>query len=328
MPTIFIQIASYRDSELTETLQSCIENAAFADNLRFGVVNQFGAETEHQLDDYIDDPRFSIVQTPWQEARGVGVARRKTNDMYNGEDFYLQIDSHMRFVKDWDVRIVNEWQKCGDKMAILSSYPPAYRYDDTGKEIFVESKPNRLVVHDFYLDKIPTFFGKELPGNPSNPTLAAFASGGLQFGPGEVCQNVPYEPRICFIGEEIVHSLRLFTQGYNIYAPVDQVVSHLYIRSKNQKDSHHFWNDFNSTESLKEIYKDMNDYSYQVVDAYLAGQQTDMTGNARSLSDYENFAGVDFRQHRVHKDTYSVPSLPMANSGDWKSEAITTIKQS
>jgi len=328
MTTIFIEIAAYRDGELIKTIRSALTNATAPDRLRFAIVNQAGPETEHLLDEYSDDPRFTIETTSWRDARGVGAARRRTDEMYNGEDFFLQIDSHMRFLQDWDERLIAQWEACNDPSAIISSYPPAYRYDENDKEVFVKSNPNRLVVHEFYLGYIPIFFGKELPGNPSKPVAAAFVAGGLQFGPGRVCEEVAYQPDICFIGEEIVHSLRLFTHGYNIYAPTDQVVSHLYIRSKNQKDVHHFWNDFTQDTALKPIYEQMNRLSYQVVADYLSGVKTDGIGATRTLREFENFAGVDFTNNTVHKDTYLVRQLPMAIDDTWRSEAIAPVKQS
>lgn len=190
MPTIFIEIAAYRDSELPKTLASCLKNAAYPDDLRFAIVNQAGPETEHLLDEYLGDPRFQIVTYDWRTARGVGQARRQTNELYKGEDFYLQIDSHMRFLPNWDERLLAEWHKTGDDKAIISSYPPAYKYDDNDQEIFISSKPNRLVVHEFYLGDIPIFFGKEIKGFHDSPVVSAFASGGLQFGPGRarVCR--------------------------------------------------------------------------------------------------------------------------------------------
>lgn len=144
MPTIFIEIAAYRDSELPKTLASCLKNAAYPDDLRFAIVNQAGPETEHLLDEYLGDPRFQIVTYDWRTARGVGQARRQTNELYKGEDFYLQIDSHMRFLPNWDERLLAEWHKTGDDKAIISSYPPAYKYDDNDQEILLVQ--NRIVL--------------------------------------------------------------------------------------------------------------------------------------------------------------------------------------
>lgn len=321
MKTILVKIAAYRDDELPKTLESLLTHAKHANRLRFAIVHQYGPETRGIINKYKTDPRFRIIEQPWREARGVGLARAMSDSLYRGEDFYLQIDSHMRFEPNWDERMIVEWRKCHDEWAILSSYPPAYRYDEHDKEIFVKSDPNRLVVHDMFMGDIPTFFGKALTGYPDAPSRAAFVAGGLQFGPGRACEDIPYESKICFIGEEIVHSLRLFAAGYHIYSPVDQVVSHLYIRSKHQKNAHHFWKDFTEDEELADVYHGMNATSYEVVRQYLRGE------NIVDRSDvwrFENFAGVDFGARKIHANTYDMPTLPMAGELDdsWRASAI------
>ncbi len=317
MNTILIQIASYRDDELPKTIASLLERAKYPKRLRFAIVHQYGPETAHILDRYKSDKRFRIVETPWHAARGVGAARRMTDELYEKEDFFLQIDSHMRAEQDWDERLEQEWRRLDDSRAILSSYPPAYQYDGNEKEVFVPSNPNRLVVHDIHEDLTPVFFGKEIPSGVS--LRGAFVAGGLQFGSGGVCRHVPYEARICFIGEEVIHSLRLFAAGYAIYSVYDQVLSHLYIRSKHQKNAHHFWNDFQSDAALKKVYADMNHLSRRTVLNYMEGKELVSLDVVRK---FENFAGIDMHSGRVHPDTYIVPSLPMAVSDGWRHHAI------
>ena len=323
MYTIFVQIASYRDDELPKTIASCLAYAAHPERLRFGIASQDGPETHGQIAQYAHDPRFRIADIWWRDSRGVGVARNITDRQCKGEDFYLQIDSHMRFAKGWDERLVAEWQRCNNPRAILSAYPPAFKYDDNDHEVFIESLPNRLIVHDMFMGNIPIFFGSAISG-ATTPQLAAFAAGGFQFGPGAACVEVPYEPSICFIGEEIVHSLRLFAAGYSIYAPVDQVVSHLYIRTKNQKNAHHFWQDFMDDAELTPIYHAMNKKSYSLVRRYLQGKASVSPATVRR---FENFAGVDFARYLVHPATYSLPPLPMARDDAWRAQAIAPVKQ-
>ena len=49
---------------------------------------------------------------------------------------------------------------------------------------------------------------------------------------GEVLLDVPYDPHLdmLFVGEEILHSARLYTHGYNLYAPDMNLVFHHYNR--------------------------------------------------------------------------------------------------
>lgn len=325
MNTILVEIAAYRDDELPKTIASCLANATDPERLRFAIVHQYGPETQDQLAQYHHDDRFTIIERDWREARGVGEARADCDALYAGEDFYLQIDSHMRFISQWDVRLEEQWQLCGDEKAILSSYPPAFRYNDDGSERLILSDPNRLIVHDMFMDKIPTFFGKALPRAVRQPEQAMFAAGGLQFGPGTRCVDVPYERTICFIGEELVHSLRLFAADYTIFAPIDQPIYHLYIRSEHQKNAHHFWKDFLADEALTPVYHAMNQASYDTVDRYFAGEAGIPLATVRL---FENFAGVDYDAKAVHPQTSDVPEVPIARDDAWRKSAIPPKKHS
>ena len=48
------------------------------------------------------------------ESRGACWARRQAQGVYGGEDFLLQIDSHMRAVENWDELLVKTWKECSD----------------------------------------------------------------------------------------------------------------------------------------------------------------------------------------------------------------------
>ena len=53
---IFVQIASYRDPELENTIKSIIENAKKPNNLRIGICRQYHPEDGFDtLNDYIHD---------------------------------------------------------------------------------------------------------------------------------------------------------------------------------------------------------------------------------------------------------------------------------
>jgi glycosyltransferase involved in cell wall biosynthesis len=100
MSTIFIQIASYKDPQLIPTLDDCIKNAKHPENLRFGIAWQHAPE--ENINKYKDDPRFRIIDIPYQESKGACWARNKIQQVYNGEKYTLQLDSHHRFIQNWD----------------------------------------------------------------------------------------------------------------------------------------------------------------------------------------------------------------------------------
>jgi len=92
--SIFISIASYRDPEIYRTIKSALDNASGIYNIYFGVVIQ---EHERDLPDLSWVPNLSLKVMHPKEARGAGYARSIAMDLYNGQDYYLQIDSHTIF---------------------------------------------------------------------------------------------------------------------------------------------------------------------------------------------------------------------------------------
>jgi hypothetical protein len=128
--SIFISIASYRDPELERTIKSALDNAACPEELYFGVVLQ---ELEKFEPDLSWVPRLNLMKIHPRFARGAGFARAKGMELYNGEDYYLQIDSHTMFEKNWDILCINEFKKAQDisknNKIILSYFPPPFHIE-------------------------------------------------------------------------------------------------------------------------------------------------------------------------------------------------------
>ena len=103
---IFVQIASYRDPELPSTIDSALFEARYPEHLRFGICHQFDDATAHDLDQWLDDPRFEIDAVPHDESRGACWARSRANQLFDDEPYYLQIDAHTRFARSWDRRFI------------------------------------------------------------------------------------------------------------------------------------------------------------------------------------------------------------------------------
>lgn len=317
--TIFIQIASYRDEELSKTIDSCLKQAKFPERLSFGIVNQYGDETEHSLDAYKNDKRFRITEMPWRESKGVGFARHICNSLYKDETFSFHIDSHMRFDKNWDEFVIDQWKKCKSEKAILTGYPASYKYDEHDKEVYSKVNPSRVIFHRFCNKYVPIFIGKVLQPPPAAPFRGSFISGGFLFSIGKVCQEIPYSADICFIGEEIVHSIRLFTHGYRIFHPTKWVVYHLYVRSKNQKNSHHFWNDFRNDPELarEKVYEKMNVLSDRTIKKVLLEGDSSLLGTQNTLDDFENYVGVKIKEKIIHPDQLAGKEPPFATDDSW-----------
>ena len=103
---IFVNIASYADPELPRTLKDCLENARRPENLRFGICWQGDPARPVPLESFRSDDRFRFSDHPVEESGGGCWARNIAQGLWRGEQYTLQIDSHMKFEPDWDTRLV------------------------------------------------------------------------------------------------------------------------------------------------------------------------------------------------------------------------------
>ncbi len=103
--SIFVSIAAYRDPELVPTIRDCLNRARHPDDLRFGICWQH-ADDEAMPPEFAD-PRMRVIDVPWHESRGACWARSEIMQLWDGEDFFLQLDSHHRFVQDWDALLLS-----------------------------------------------------------------------------------------------------------------------------------------------------------------------------------------------------------------------------
>ncbi len=127
---LFVSIASYCDPLLPATLQRAVATAAQPQRLHFGVVDQSPMGSPR-----VSTPppaRLSQVQLDVRDARGPCWARAIAMSLYDGEDWFLQLDAHMDFDPGWDECLVAQAQALGAprRRLAISSYPDALRLVD------------------------------------------------------------------------------------------------------------------------------------------------------------------------------------------------------
>ena len=120
--SIFVSIASYRDKELRDTLDSAFAYADRPDDITYGVVNQ--CNPNERL--VFNQNNVKEIWMPPDKARGAGYARAQAQKLYDGEDFFLQIDSHTFFDPSWDTTLFEAWSRAveieGSDKVILSQF--------------------------------------------------------------------------------------------------------------------------------------------------------------------------------------------------------------
>ena len=303
--SVFVQIPAYRDFELNKTILSAVNNASKLNKISFGVHNCLLFDGEIEL---IDDlPEWATVRSVTSiapENIGLQRARYIANELYDGEDYYFQVDSHMRFAKDWDVNLIDgvtQYQNMGLRKPLITQYPPSYVYEDDGTEEHWWDDPfvqkgiwfgeNQQQFKDVL---IPTQTPKIIS---SHCGFTKSASGGMIFTIGEFSTIKP-NPKIAFRGEEILIAARAFTHGFDLVMPFANSVCHLY-RSRQpfaKVRRHEPWVDF------PDIWTELEWEStaeYERIFCYRTIGEGAL-GNERTLEDFEEFSGINFRTRQIN----------------------------
>ena len=301
---IFIQIASYRDPELIPTIKNCLLNAKNPESLVFGICRQYHIDDKFDdLSEYENDERFRIVDVPYLDAKGVCWARNMVQQLYDGEDYTLQIDSHMRFEKNWDETLINmvvDLQKKGHKKPLLTGYVSSYnpQNDPEGRV----NVPWRMVFDRFIPEGAVFFLPETIPNweTLTEPITSRFYSAHFCFTLGVFSKEVQHNPNFYFHGEEISIAVRAYTHGYDLFHPHKVVIWHEYTRNGRTKQ----WDDD------KEWYK-KNEKAHLLnrmlfgMDGIMQEGHDDIYGfgKERTLKDYEKYAGLLFSKRAVQQYT-------------------------
>lgn len=297
-PTIFVSIASYRDPDLGNTVRSLFEQAVHPARLKLGICLQRSPVDDADCGVPADllatyPEQIRIIEVHAAESRGACWARAKVQALYRGEDYYFQIDSHMRLVPGWDERLLAMLRLCPERRTVLSTYPLAFTPPDQfSAEQLVTMRPKGFDIHGV-LTLNSTLSALEQA--PAVPARSAFVSAGMLFGPAACMVEVPYDPYLYFEGEEIMLAVRLWTHGWDIRQPNQAVAFHNY---GPQPERPRHWKDQGNWGEINRLARERIAYLLQQAGAGSAESLTDIAryslGTARTLSDYQQFSGLDF----------------------------------
>lgn len=293
IPRIFVHIPSYRDRECQWTVGDMFEKANKPERVFAGICWQSLPEEDADCfsvvtrPDQVREARFHI-----REARGLGWARQQAQALWQGEEYSLQIDSHMRFVPGWDDIMLQMLAACDAPEPVLTAYPPAYTPPDR-----LEPLPGPYVqcIKRFHPNGLLEFTCYPVPDGikVDRPQATAACAGGFIFGPSRILRDVPSDPEIYFNGEEPNLAVRLWTAGFDLFSPHRDVIYHYYRRVESARH----WNDFREANELhRRTMARMRALCQPEAAAPedVAALGRYGLGNRRSLAEYEEFSGARF----------------------------------
>lgn len=289
--TIFVSVPSYRDEMCNATIHSAFENATYPHRVVIGACEQNGSIDEMCLTNTVTSGVVKLISIPYQQARGPCLARYMCYTLFQNEDIYLQIDSHTKFKKGWDVDCVN--------MLNQGPYPL--------NEAVYSTHPIDTTVENWPMYEPPVITNAKWDGNyftfqatfrGHGYKTARQIGGGFLLTHGSVVRKVPLDPHLSglFNGEELLYTARLFTHGIHILAPSKNIVAHMYTYTNHKVP----WNDDTFSWNKNEGETD----GTKRADELLSGALDDKTygmGNERTLEQFWDYIGINYKKRIVHE---------------------------
>ena len=327
---IFVQIAAYRDPQLIPTIENLLENAKKPKNIVIGVARQFHPEDGFDdLSKYEKDKRFRILNIPYTESKGVCWARHQVQQLYGGEEYTLQIDSHMRFEKNWDeemIKMIKQLQKKGHKKPLLTGYVSSFDPDNDPDARVRE--PWRMAFDRFTPEGVVFFLPETIPGwqEMKEPVPARFYSAHYCFTLGQFSTEVQHDPEFYFHGEEISITVRAYTHGYDLFHPHKVLIWHEYTRKGRTKQ----WDDDKDWYLRNTACHVKNRQLLGVDGEIYDGDYSEWFGTERTIRDYEKYAGLIFETRGIQQETidkkYPPNTYNFETEEEWKNSFSTIFK--
>lgn len=214
--SIFISIAAYEDPCLVETIESALKNADKPEDLIFGLGLAY--KDTPNLNFLSKDQKRVLFFDP-DKRPGVSRSRYLIKELFEDEDYFLQIDSHMRFDRGWDSFLIKTYNDIktienNNKISISNFLNREFVPSKKAKTTYTKMKYDYLLHMIFEENSTINNFEKQ------TVMTAQFI-----FIDKECASSVKWDPYSHFLYEEPYLSFSFFMKGYtnyklNNYSPI------------------------------------------------------------------------------------------------------------
>lgn len=292
---IFVSIASYKDSELLNTLNELYENAKNPNDIRCVVFNQADYNESDDFKLFFNDRKIEVYSVDYRNTKGVSWVRHKIQTFIENEKYYLQIDSHMKFGKDWDEKFKYYLNECNSLKPVLTFYPSAYSIEDGKKQFNIIKNEirglNRLACSSLGISMNKALC--DLQNGDNKPIPGTTVAAGFLFAPIEYVKEVPYDPNLFWNYEESDQTYRGFTYGWDFFGLPECLIWHKYNTTgvmthyKENPESMHREN-FSNSYAEKKLFEPGYDGVYKL-------------GTTRTLEEFEILNNISFKDKLFEK---------------------------
>jgi len=248
--TIFISIAACKEEFLIQTIQSAMLNAKNPELLYFGIANMVVDEVDFLNDPIFNAPNINYVEIKHKEPLGTGFGRMTSSLMVDRtHKYYLQVDSHTIFEKNWDEIVKEYYIKLLDicKKPIITTVPPMWN-PGQNKEVVLHhylGKDEEVDPYNFKTDKTNCSLEIKIK-NQKNPMKSnenmeyayvdwmdykwksddffhehSLICAAFVFADFEYVREIMHDPLNPWNGDQVNMSFRAGTRGYRMFTVKD-----------------------------------------------------------------------------------------------------------
>lgn len=331
MGTIFIGFPAYNEEDVVQTVKTALGKASRPSDIHIGIGLQY---PKGDFPDLSMFPNVSAIEVSHPDPIGIGATRDLAASLYDGQDYYLQIDAHTIFTPMWDTKLQahhKELSKIVDKPMISQYLPDWHRHSLTSQPTTMNLNVNfdNITNHEGWSLVAKTqapwrgtdeemfrywTYGVEAINSPY-PVDVDFSktpykeqwlsSGHFNFTLGSFVEDVPYDPELVYHDENTT-PMRAWTRGYRIFAMKNPPLwtREMMVRGRDVIDS---WRSVYTKIGLdgKTVEERIIVSSLRNKDI-LTGKITGVWGapTKELLAEYEKASGIEYNQ--FYEDMYKI----------------------
>jgi len=299
--TIFVSIPSIDDEELKYTVGYIFDNAKHPERVNVGISliakkRKSVKELKEILKKY---PNVKAVTHKQKyndlSTLGVGFNRKRAENLYNGEDYFLQVDSHSFFETAWDSRIIDLFEEAtrevGDNNIVLTCIPPIYGYSHEGNPLATgpTTRYPQYVRSELFVGSVPKWADIDIFEFTNKKFLPSpKANSAMMFGNYKLAKDVGTKVGSMFYDEEFIYSVELFGRGMALvfpnveYFPVRHLDGDFTVPHHNRS----FMLEYLDDSKQEELHAKLQKHYWSYINNPL---------NAKKLEKYKKYAKIDYR---------------------------------
>lgn len=249
MTSIFVAMPSFPDTEVFNTLDSLYKNAKNPEDVHVGIHFSYSNKKHlKELKNFIsNNNNIKIIEKRLKRNKaknlgnlGTGISRCGSSSLYEGQDYFLQTDSHMIFDSNWDDFFIGLHKEAKEftknNKVVLTAYPGPHIYEE--HFLSRSSKPRypTYIRNKMFSDTIPGWLDSYIDHVEDKFIPSSKTCGSFIFGDKEFAEYTGLEEYIYFIDEEAIQTMNLIWEGFSLVFPnvEDLRLTHMYSQDINE----------------------------------------------------------------------------------------------